>query len=140
MYGERFIKKELELNSFQIIKKHRFHVASILASKIGFGDSIDYKFIHMDFLLLPFSYFLAHNIILKCKKSVNRKTQSIRLWYYQIPSVCFFMKKGRDCRCAISMCFGESGVDEALTFREKTKGSCHFGKQISLDVLGKNMI
>lgn len=71
MYGEKYIKKNLKRLGFDIKRKHRYHIASMLANRLGANDNVDYKFIHLDWLLYPISYCLAHNIIISCRKKIK---------------------------------------------------------------------
>lgn len=66
MYGEKYIRQLLKNDCFVVKKKKRFHIASMLANKMGASDNWDYKFIHLDFILYPFSFGLAHNCIMTC--------------------------------------------------------------------------
>lgn len=64
LYGEKYVKELLNVNGFVLRKKKRFHIASAFLSRLGMKDESSYRFIHLVPILYPFSYSLAHNIIL----------------------------------------------------------------------------
>ncbi len=67
LYGEKYVKGLLNKNGYSIERKKRFHIFSTWLSHLGMKDESSYRFICLDPLLYPFSYSLAHNIIVCCK-------------------------------------------------------------------------
>lgn len=67
LYGEKYINSLLNEDGFVVKKKKRFHTFSTLLSHLGMKDESSYHFIHLDPILYPFSYSLAHNLILLCQ-------------------------------------------------------------------------
>ncbi len=68
MYGEKYVISNLKKLNFKVIKKKRFHNISTLLTKLKVSEKTSLKINNIDFLFYPFSYFFAHNIIIKCKK------------------------------------------------------------------------
>lgn len=68
LYSERIITELLRNNGLNIIKCQRFHCVSALINRITGQEESAGRFGCLDKLFAPFSYFMAHNAILLCKK------------------------------------------------------------------------
>lgn len=68
LYGEKYMRKLLSMNKLKIIKYKRFHNFSALMNRITRQEEMSGKFSKYDTIFLPISYFMAHNIIIICKK------------------------------------------------------------------------
>lgn len=69
LYSEKMILKILNEYGLSIIKQERFHCISALANRITHKEEYSGKFARYDMWIKPFSYLLAHNTILLCRKS-----------------------------------------------------------------------
>lgn len=68
LYNEYFIRKLLNYYGFEIKKTYRYHSISSLLNRIGITEKIASKFAILDSLIAPFSYFIAHNVIITAIK------------------------------------------------------------------------
>lgn len=68
LYNEKFIINKLKRENFAIESKTRFHIMSTLLFRLGWNEQKVHKYIKYDWLLKPFSYGLAHNVIMVLKK------------------------------------------------------------------------
>lgn len=71
MYNEKSIIRTLKIYNMKTIKKYRFHIMSTLLNRFGMSENKAAKYIKLDKLLAPFSYWLAHNCILVSQKISN---------------------------------------------------------------------
>ena len=67
MYNEQYISQLLNVYSFDVKNKRRFHSFSSLVFRATRRMEAG-KYIKYDFLTQPFNYFLAHNVIYTCQK------------------------------------------------------------------------
>ena len=72
LYNEHSIIAAMKYCGFKIKKRERFHVFSTLLNRLGLAEKKAAKWIKQDWLLFPFSYFLAHNCILFAEKTPNK--------------------------------------------------------------------
>lgn len=69
LYSEKVIAQILKECNFDIIRQERFHCISALANRITHREEYSGQFARYDMWVKPFSYLMAHNTILLCKKS-----------------------------------------------------------------------
>lgn len=69
LYSEKYMKDLLQQNNLSIIKSRRFHSLSAMINRISHKEELAGKFGKFDFLFLPVSYLMSHNIIILCKKN-----------------------------------------------------------------------
>ncbi len=68
LYSEKMIKNILNEVGFSIVKLERFHGISSLANRYIHNENSAGIYSKFDFIIKPFSYFFAHNVIILCKK------------------------------------------------------------------------
>lgn len=71
LYSENTMLQILKANNLQILKIKRFHCLSALVNGLTAHEEFAGRFSSLDPLFLPFSYSLAHNVILLCKKGLG---------------------------------------------------------------------
>lgn len=68
LYSEKYIKNILKNSSFKVIEYKRFHNLSAIINKITKNENFAGRFSKYDSFFKPFSYLMAHDIILLCQK------------------------------------------------------------------------
>ena len=68
LYEEKYMRKLLEKSGLRVIKYKRFHNFSALINRITHQEEMSGKFSKYDRIFSPISYFMAHNIIMICRK------------------------------------------------------------------------
>ena len=68
LYEEKYMRKLLENKGLRIIKYKRFHNFSALINRITQQEEKAGKFSKYDGIFSPISFFMAHNIIMICRK------------------------------------------------------------------------
>lgn len=68
LYEEQYMRKLLKENGLNVIKYKRFHNFSALVNRITKKEEMSGKFCKYDGLFSLISYYMAHNIIMLCKK------------------------------------------------------------------------
>lgn len=68
LYEEKYIQKLLEKSGLRVIKYKRFHNLSSLINRITHQEEMSGQFSKYDKIFSPISYFMAHNIIMICRK------------------------------------------------------------------------
>lgn len=68
LYEEKYMRKLLEKKGLKVIKYKRFHNFSALINRITHQEEWSGQFSKYDRIFSPVSYFMAHNVIMICKK------------------------------------------------------------------------
>ena len=70
LYSEKLIVNLLQEHGVAILKKHRFHCFSAVLNGLTKKEEFSGRLSNFDFLFQPISYYMAHNVILLCKKNI----------------------------------------------------------------------
>jgi len=70
LYAEKYIKELLRENGLSVIKQEHFHNLSAVVNRITKNEELAGKFGRFDFLFLPVSHLMSHNMILLCRKVI----------------------------------------------------------------------
>ena len=70
LYNEKHIRQLLNHYGFYIQKYKRLHTLSSLLYRLGMSETVAAPYSKLDFIMQPFSYALAHNVILFGTKKI----------------------------------------------------------------------